>query len=58
MGYNDYNSETMSVEDEDLDLGRISLEEKSSNIKGVVIAGTRKASYPKWKGQNNLQRRF
>lgn len=42
LGYNDYNSETMSVEDEDLDLGRISLEEKSSNIKGVVIAGTRK----------------
>ncbi|MCT3728480.1 TonB-dependent receptor [Elizabethkingia anophelis] len=42
LGYNDYNSEAINLENEDLDLGRISLEEKSSNIKGVVIAGSRK----------------
>lgn len=42
LGYNDYTYETTSLENEDLDLGRISLEEKSNNIKGVVIAGNRK----------------
>ncbi|WP_407506311.1 TonB-dependent receptor domain-containing protein [Elizabethkingia miricola] len=42
LGYNDYNSEAINLENEDVDLGRISLEEKSNNIKGVVIAGNRK----------------
>lgn len=42
LGYNDYNSGIIDLKNEDLDLGRISLEEKSNTMQGITIVGSKR----------------
>lgn len=42
IGYNEYNSGIIAIKQEDLDLGRIYLDTKSTILEGVTIVGSRK----------------
>lgn len=42
LGYVDYNSGLINLKNEDLDLGRISLEEKSNTMQGITIVGSKR----------------
>lgn len=42
LGYVDYNSGLINLKNEDLDLGRISLAEKSNTIQGITIVGSKR----------------